>query len=114
MSASAVRRLIVAGAVEVDGWVVKRPAVILAAGGLGGAAAAAATGAQRESDAEARARIDAAVKAANATLGPNQRIAAWRAWPEDDFPRTHTLKVKRDLVRAWAAVEAPLPVATER
>jgi long-chain acyl-CoA synthetase len=42
------------------------------------------------------------VKAANATLGPNQRVAGWRLWPESDFPRTHTLKVKRDLVRAWA------------
>jgi long-chain acyl-CoA synthetase len=41
------------------------------------------------------------VKAANGTLGPNQRIAGWRLWPESDFPRTHTLKVKRDLVRAW-------------
>jgi long-chain acyl-CoA synthetase len=58
-----------------------------------------------------RTQIDAAVKAANATLGPNQRIAGWRLWPEADFPRTHTLKVKRDQVRAWAAVEAPLPVA---
>jgi long-chain acyl-CoA synthetase len=57
-----------------------------------------------------RATIDAAVKAANGHLGPNQRIAAWRLWPEADFPRTHTLKVKRDRVRAWAAVEAPLPV----
>jgi long-chain acyl-CoA synthetase len=56
-------------------------------------------------------RVDAGVKAANATLGPNQRIAAWHLWPEEDFPRTHTLKVKRDRVRAWAAVEAPLPVA---
>jgi long-chain acyl-CoA synthetase len=56
-------------------------------------------------------QLDAAVKAANATLGPNQRIAAWRRWPEEDFPRTHTLKVKRDRVRAWAAVDAPLPVA---
>jgi len=56
-----------------------------------------------------RARIEAAVKAANATLGPNQRIAGWRLWPDADFPRTHTLKVKRDRVRAWAAVEQPLP-----
>jgi hypothetical protein len=31
-------------------------------------------------------------------------------WPEADFPRTHTLKVKRDLVRAWAAVDEPIPV----
>jgi long-chain acyl-CoA synthetase len=50
-----------------------------------------------------RGRLDTAVKAANATLGPNQRVAAWRRWPEDDFPRTHTLKIKRDPVRRWAA-----------
>jgi long-chain acyl-CoA synthetase len=60
--------------------------------------------------AELRATIEAAVKAANATLGPNQHIAAWRLWPESDFPRTHTLKVRRDRVRAWATVDAPLPV----
>ena len=52
---------------------------------------------------ELRAMIDAAVKAANATLGPNQRVAGWRLWHEADFPRTHTLKIKRDLVRAWAS-----------
>jgi len=59
--------------------------------------------------AELRATLDTAVRAANASLGPNQRIAGWRLWPESDFPRTHTLKVKRDRVRAWAAVEASLP-----
>jgi long-chain acyl-CoA synthetase len=59
--------------------------------------------------AELRMTFDTAVRAANATLGPSQRIAGWRLWPEADFPRTHTLKVKRDRVRAWAAVEAPLP-----
>lgn len=59
-----------------------------------------------------RATIDAAVRAANASLGPNQRIAGWRLWPESDFPRTHTLKVKRDVVRGWATVEAHLPVST--
>jgi long-chain acyl-CoA synthetase len=57
-----------------------------------------------------RGRVDAAVKAANASLGPNQRIAGWRLWPEDDFPRTHTLKIKRAAVRAWVAADAPLPV----
>ena len=51
--------------------------------------------------AELRAALDAAIKAANATLGANQHISGWRLWPEMDFPRTHTLKVKRDLVRAW-------------
>jgi aspartyl-tRNA(Asn)/glutamyl-tRNA(Gln) amidotransferase subunit A len=56
------------------------------------------------------AEVDAAVKAANATLAVQARVAAWRFWPDDDFPRTLTLKVKRDQVRAWAAVSAPLPV----
>ena len=58
-----------------------------------------------------RARLDAAVKAANATLGPNQRIAGWRLWPEEDFPRTHTFKIKRAQVRAWVAADTPLPVS---
>lgn len=57
-----------------------------------------------------RARIDAAVRAANATLGPNQRIAGWRVWPTEDFPRTHTMKIKRDPVRHWAATDVPLRV----
>ncbi len=60
---------------------------------------------------EIRATIDAAVKAANATLGPNQRIAGWRLWPEADLPRTHTFKVRRDRVRSWAAVDQALPIA---
>jgi long-chain acyl-CoA synthetase len=47
--------------------------------------------------------VDAAVRSANGALGPNQRIAGWRVWPEEDFPRTHTLKVRRDPVREWAA-----------
>ena len=60
---------------------------------------------------DVRSAIEAAVKAANGTLGPNQRIAGWRLWPEADFPRTHTFKVKRDRVRTWAAVDTALPVA---
>ena len=51
-----------------------------------------------------RAEIAAAIKEANRSLGPNQRIEGWRLWPEADFPRTHTFKVRRDRVRAWAAV----------
>jgi len=47
---------------------------------------------------------------ANQTLAVHQRVAGWRLWPDADFPRTHTLKVKRDLVRTWAAVDEPLPV----
>jgi long-chain acyl-CoA synthetase len=60
--------------------------------------------------ADVRAAIDAAVKRANAALGPNQRIVGWRLWPEADFPRTHTFKVRRDRVRAWAAIDVPLAV----
>jgi long-chain acyl-CoA synthetase len=60
-----------------------------------------------------RAEIDAQVKAANATLATHQRVVAWRLWPDADFPRTHTLKVKRDRIRAWASVEQPLSVTEE-
>jgi len=63
-----------------------------------------------EEPAAVRPRVDAAVKAANGRLGPNQRVAGWRLWPEPDFPRTHTLKIKRDPIRRWAAADAPLPV----
>jgi long-chain acyl-CoA synthetase len=66
-----------------------------------------------EQAAAMRARIDAAVKAANARLGIHQRVEGWRLWPEPDFPRTHTLKIKRGLVRAWIASDAPLPVRDE-
>jgi long-chain acyl-CoA synthetase len=58
-----------------------------------------------------RSRVEAAVKAANATLGPNQRIAGWRLWPSEDFPRTHTLKIKRDPIRRWAAADAPVSMS---
>ena len=60
-----------------------------------------------------RAELEAAVKTANRALSQQQRIAAWRLWPEADFPRTHTLKVKRDQIRAWVAVDQPLPVSEE-
>ena len=63
-----------------------------------------------EEPAATAARVDAAVKAANRTLGPNQRIVGWRQWPTGDFPRTHTLKIKRDPVRRWAAGDASEPV----
>jgi long-chain acyl-CoA synthetase len=62
---------------------------------------------------DVRKAIDTAVKTANAALGPNQRIAGWRLWPEADFPRTHTFKVKRDRVRAWAAIDVPLAITED-
>ena len=60
-----------------------------------------------EQAAAMRAQVDACVKAANARLGMHQRIVAWRLWPEPDFPRTHTLKIKRAVVAAWVATDAP-------
>jgi long-chain acyl-CoA synthetase len=54
--------------------------------------------------------IQVAVRRANSTLAPHQRVAASRVWPDDDFPRTHTYKVKRDVVRQWAVSEEALPV----
>jgi long-chain acyl-CoA synthetase len=64
-----------------------------------------------EEPAATKARVEAAVKAANATMGPNQRIAGWRLWPSEDFPRTHTLKIKRDPIRRLAASDASVPVS---
>ncbi len=71
---------------------------------------AAAGNTQSGASDDVRASLDEAVRAANRSLGANQHIAAWRLWPEPDFPRTHTLKVRRDQVRAWAATDEPLPV----
>ena len=73
------------------------------------AADVAGDAAPRVSEAE-RARIDAAIKEANRSLGIHQRVEGWRVWPEADFPRTHTLKVKRDHVRAWVDADSPLKV----
>jgi len=60
-----------------------------------------------------RAEIEAAVRAGNSTLAVHQRVVAWRLWPDADFPRTHTFKIQRDRVRAWAVVDEPLPVREE-
>jgi long-chain acyl-CoA synthetase len=68
-----------------------------------------ATDAGAPDPAAVREATGAAVKAANARLAQHQRVAAFRLWPEDDFPRTHTLKVKRDVIRRWVVLEEPLP-----
>ncbi len=64
----------------------------------------------REVDDALRAEIEAIVNAANADLSMHQRIAGWRLWPERDFPRTHTLKVRRNDIRAWAGDDVALKV----
>lgn len=47
--------------------------------------------------------LGAAVRRANATLAPHQRVRRWRRWPEEDLPRTHTLKIRRRIVAEWFA-----------
>ncbi len=45
---------------------------------------------------------DAAVQRANATLNEAQQLRRWLRWPEADFPRTATQKVRKPLVKHWA------------
>ena len=42
-----------------------------------------------------------AIRLANEQLDARQQLLGWTVWPEDDFPRTHTLKVRRPLVEAY-------------
>jgi long-chain acyl-CoA synthetase len=58
---------------------------------------------------------EAVVQRANTRLEPHQRIARWAAWPELDFPRTGTRKVRRGAVREYAqALATGEPVETLR
>ena len=47
---------------------------------------------------EEGADADDVVRSANAALADHQRIQGCDVWPEEDFPRTHTLKVKKQVV----------------
>jgi long-chain acyl-CoA synthetase len=87
-------------------------AVVLPPGATPSIRAEAEAPAERSADEDAAMRdeIERIVKAANADLSVHQRIAAWRLWPEPDFPRTHTLKIRRNGVRAWAGGDAALQV----
>jgi long-chain acyl-CoA synthetase len=53
------------------------------------------------------------VRVANERLAPHQRIRGSTVWPEEDLPRTHTMKVKKPevLARLPGLVDAPV---TER
>ena len=54
----------------------------------------------RDRSADEASGLDAALKRANRRLGDHQRVHGWRPYPDDDFPRTHTLKVKRSELTA--------------
>jgi long-chain acyl-CoA synthetase len=53
---------------------------------------------------------DAVVRQANSQLGGHQQVRGFTVWPDDEFPRTPTLKVKKPEVLAWvqaAGAKAP-------
>ena len=59
------------------------------------------------------AAVTVAVKAANRKLAPHQRVVQQAAFPEPDFPRTHTRKVQRSVVAArMGKVEAEVAAGT--
>jgi long-chain acyl-CoA synthetase len=45
------------------------------------------------------------VAGANARLGASQQIRGFTVWPDDDFPRTPTLKVKKAELLAWVRTQ---------
>lgn len=47
-----------------------------------------------------------AVRVANASLGGHQQIRGFSVWPEEDFPRTASTKVRKAEVLAWAQAGA--------
>jgi len=57
-------------------------------------------------------QADAIVAEANRNLAPHQQIMRWSVWPEADFPRSVTRKVKKeDVIRALAGQPAAAPAA---
>jgi long-chain acyl-CoA synthetase len=55
-----------------------------------------------------RGRVEPLIKQANDRLSQQQRLDDFRIWPEADFPRTHTLKIRRAEVQNWASADVPL------
>jgi long-chain acyl-CoA synthetase len=54
--------------------------------------------------------LDDAIRAANQRLAPHQRIKSGSIWPDKDFPRTFTFKVKKHEVLArLLGAETPTP-----
>ncbi|HYN63125.1 MAG TPA: non-ribosomal peptide synthetase, partial [Candidatus Limnocylindrales bacterium] len=59
---------------------------------------------------------DEVVRQANGKLGGHQQVRGFTVWPEDEFPRTPTLKVKKPEIIAWiqsAAVDTAPPSGTD-
>lgn len=62
-----------------------------------------------------RADGDAIVAEANRRLASHQRIMSWSLWPEADFPRSATRKVKKEEILRWLATRQAtgVPAATQ-
>ncbi|HWE60702.1 MAG TPA: AMP-binding protein, partial [Chloroflexota bacterium] len=86
---------------------VKDAVVILVPGTAGGATLHAYLLPDGTPDA---ARLPGIVAQANGHLAAHQRVATAFWWPEEDFPRTSTLKVKRRLIPLPADLAAPAMV----
>jgi long-chain acyl-CoA synthetase len=52
------------------------------------------------------AQAEGVIRAANSALGAHQQIRSHSLWPDEDFPRTHTLKVKKRLILDRLAADA--------
>jgi long-chain acyl-CoA synthetase len=50
---------------------------------------------------------DAVIAAANARLGGHQQIRGHTIWPDEEFPRTPTLKVKKNEILGWIRAQKP-------
>lgn len=47
--------------------------------------------------------VEQLIQQANEKLASYQHITGWSVWPEQDFPRSVTRKVKKEMVLAWLA-----------
>ena len=50
---------------------------------------------------------EAVLAAANARLGGHQQIRGHTIWPDEEFPRTPTLKVKKNEILGWIRAQQP-------
>lgn len=53
------------------------------------------------------AAADEVIDRANALLGGHQQVRGVTVWPDDEFPRTNTMKVRKDEVLAWIQAQQP-------
>ncbi len=53
------------------------------------------------------------VDAVNARLASYQHVTGWSVWPEEDFPRSATRKVKKESVLAWLKSQGEKPTVAK-